>query len=93
MSTTTKKCQQQKNLKKILKKWDKVFKDRPTKTCGRQPLKNLIGYGVFKQTISLQIFKGCLPQNLLGPFLNTLSYLKLSPGHSESDFVCFKLTL
>ena len=83
MSTTTKKCQQQKNLKKILKKWDKVFKDRPTKTCGRQPLKNLIGYGVFKQTISLQIFKGCLPQKLLGPFLNTLSHLKLSPGHSE----------
>ena len=54
MSTTTK-------IKKKLKKWDKVFKDRPTKTCGRQPLKNLIGYGVFKQTISLQIFKGCLP--------------------------------
>ena len=29
------------------------------------------------QTISLQIFKGCLPQILLGPFLNTLSNLLL----------------
>ena len=83
-TTTTKNCQQQKNKKiKNKKKWDKVFKDRPSKTCGRQPLKNLMGYGVFKQTISLQIFKGCLPQKLLGPFLNTLSHLKLSPGHSE----------
>ena len=26
-----------------------------------------------KQTISLKIFKGCLAQILLGPFLNTLS--------------------
>ena len=23
------------------KKWDKVFKDGPSKICGRQPLKNL----------------------------------------------------
>ena len=30
-----------------------------------------------KQTISLQIFKGCLPQTLLGPFLNTLPYLRI----------------
>ena len=27
----------------------------------------------FSQTISLQIFKGCLPQILLGPFLSALS--------------------
>ena len=26
-----------------------------------------------QQTIPLQIFKGCLPQTLLGPFLSTLS--------------------
>ena len=31
-----------------------------------------------KQTISLQFFEGCLPQILLGPFLNTLSHM---PGH------------
>ena len=36
-------------------KWDKVFKSGPSEICGRQPLKNLKGYGL-KQTISLQIF-------------------------------------
>ena len=33
--------------------WDKVFKKGPNKVCGRQPLKNLKGYGLNKQTISL----------------------------------------
>ena len=27
--------------------WDKVFKSGPSKICGRQPLKNLKGYGLF----------------------------------------------
>ena len=40
--------------------WDKVFKSGPTKICGRQPLKLLKGYGLFKQTISLHI-----PSNFL----------------------------
>ena len=44
---------------------------------GRQPLKSLKGYGLFKQNISLQFFKGCPPQTLLGPLLNTLSQIKL----------------
>ena len=35
--------------------WDKVFKNRPSKICGRQPLKNIKGHGLLKQTISLQI--------------------------------------
>ena len=26
--------------------WDKLFKNGPSKICGRQPLKNLKGYGV-----------------------------------------------
>ena len=26
--------------------WDKVFKNGPSKICGRQPLKNLKGYGL-----------------------------------------------
>ena len=38
--------------------WVKVFKNGPSKICGRQPLK---------------VFKGYLPQILLGPFLNTLT--------------------
>ena len=37
-------------------KWNKVFKNRPSKICGRQPSKNLLGYGLLKQNISLQIF-------------------------------------
>ena len=36
--------------------WDKVLKNGPSKICGRQPLKNLKGYGLLKQTISLQFF-------------------------------------
>ena len=55
--------------------WDKVFQSGPSKICGRQPLKNLKGYGLLKWTISLQIFKGCLSPILLGPLLNTLSHM------------------
>ena len=40
----------------------KVFKNGASKVCGRQ-------------TISLQTFKGCFPQILLGPFLNTLTHI------------------
>ena len=45
---------------------------QPSKICERQPLKNLKWYGLPKQSISFQFFKGCLPQILLGPFLETL---------------------
>ena len=33
-----------------------------------------IGMVCLKQTIPLQIFKGCLPQILIDPFLNTLTH-------------------
>ena len=36
--------------------WDKVFKNGPSRICGRQPLKNFKRYGLRKETISLQIF-------------------------------------
>ena len=36
--------------------WEKVFKNGPSKICGRQPIKTLKGYGLLKQAISLQIF-------------------------------------
>ena len=52
--------------------WDKVFKNGPSKICGRQSLKNLKGYGLLK------FFKGCRPQILLGPFLNSLSHFFMS---------------
>ena len=29
--------------------WDEVFKNEPSKICGRQPLKNLKEYGLLKQ--------------------------------------------
>ena len=40
------------------------------KFCGRQPLKNMEGYG----RLPFRFFKGCLPQTFLGPFLNTFSF-------------------
>ena len=46
-------------------KWDKAFKSGLSKFCGRQHLKNL----------SASTFKGCLPQNVLSPLLNTLSQM------------------
>ena len=36
--------------------WVTVFKNGPSKICGRQPLKHFKWYGLPKQTISLQIF-------------------------------------
>ena len=49
--------------------WVKVFESRSSKICKRQPLINLADHYHFK------FFKGCLPQILLGPFLNTLTYI------------------
>ena len=37
-------------------KWVKVFKNGPSKICGRQPLENLKWYDLYRQTISLHIF-------------------------------------
>ena len=48
--------------------WVKVFKNGPSKICGRQPLKNL------GRSYHFKFFKGCLPQISLGPFLNTLTH-------------------
>ena len=41
-----------------------------SKICGRQLLKNC-----FNRSYHFNFFKGCLPQILLGPFINTLSHL------------------
>ena len=32
--------------------WDKAFKSGLSEFCGRQPLKNLKGYGLLKHTLS-----------------------------------------
>ena len=47
-------CDSRDRIKETLKSmlmmiWDKVFKSGPSKICGRQPLKNLKGYGLLKQ--------------------------------------------
>ena len=44
---------------------DKIFKNAPSKICGRQPLKNL---KCLKRPYHFKIFKGCLPQISFGPF-------------------------
>ena len=36
--------------------WDKVFKNGPSEICGRQPLKNLKGYGLLKADHNPSIF-------------------------------------
>ena len=53
-------------LESLMNLWGKVFKNGPSKIWGRQPL-----------PYHFKLFKGCLPQILLGPFLNTLSHLCL----------------
>ena len=53
--------------------WDKAFKNGSSKICGRQPLKNLKGMASLSK-----FFKGCLPQILFGPLLNTLTRMMLS---------------
>ena len=52
-----KKKQKKFNIVKRERKRDKVFKNEPSKIYGRQRLTHLKGYGLCKQTISLQIFK------------------------------------
>ena len=37
-------------------KWDQVFKNGPSKICGRQPLKNLKWYGLPKVDHTPSIF-------------------------------------
>ena len=52
--------------------WIKIFKNGPNKVCGRQPLKIWIDVICLGRLYHFKFFKGCLPQILLGPFLNTL---------------------
>ena len=55
--------------------WFKVFKNGPSKICGRQPLKknssNMFCLYNFK------LFKECLPQIFFGPFLNTFTHMSI----------------
>ena len=56
--------------------WNKVFKNGPSRICGRQQRQNLKGYGLLRTGYTpFRFFKGCLRQILLEPFLNTLSHI------------------
>ena len=55
----------------------KVFKNGPSKICGRQLFKNLKRYRGRPHGLPLyrfKFFKGCLLKILLGPSLNTLTH-------------------
>ena len=54
--------------------WEKAFKNGPTAICGRQPF----DMACLSRPHYFKFFKGCLPQILLGPFLNTFSHILLS---------------
>ena len=59
----------------------------PSKICGRQPLKNLKGFGLLQvDHTPLNFVKGCLPQMLLGPYLNTLSHMILTDSKQLSSY-------
>ena len=66
-----------------------VFKNGPSKICGRQPLKNLKGYGLLKQTISEVVYVTignpaiCLALYLTGVhFRDELQYVTVSKKSS-----------
>ena len=60
--------------------WDKVFKNGPSKICGGQPLKNLKGYGLLQQIISLQIFQRLSSTNFTWSILEYfVSYTTILP--------------
>ena len=59
--------------KNLHHRWNKVFKNGPTKIFGRQRLKNLKDMVCLSWPYPFKFCKGCLPQILLGPFLNTWS--------------------
>ena len=51
--------------------WGEVFTNGPSKICGRQSLKNLKEYG---GGFLKEFERGCLPQILLDPFLNSFAF-------------------
>ena len=56
----------------LMYKWDKL------KICGRQPLKIWSDKVCLGGPYHFKFFKDCLPEILLGPFLNTLSKIYVS---------------
>ena len=44
--------------------WDKVYKNGPSKICGRQPLKNLKEYGLSSKNFTWSILEYCVPSSM-----------------------------
>ena len=84
--------------------WDKVFKNGPSKICGRQPLKNLKRYGLLKADRStpypFEFFKGCLHKFylvhswILCTIYNGTYLFKVKNGNIKTMCdICSKLTI
>ena len=57
--------------------WVKVFKNGPSKICGRQPLKKIEVIIVCpSRPYYIKFFTGCLPLISLGPLLNILTHIR-----------------
>ena len=71
--------------------WDKVFKNRQSKICGRQLLKIWRNMVCLSRPYPFKLFKGCFPQILLGPLFHTLSHVVLAQSVAEcSRFLVFE---
>ena len=78
-------------LQNILRAITILSRNGQSKISGIQPLKNLKWYGLPSWTISLKIFKGCLPELLIGPVMNTLTHTFLKQSHILIDKRWFQI--
>ena len=63
-----------------------VSKNESSKTCGRQPLKNLRGYSLFRQAISFQVFQSLSSANFTQYIYEYIaSYKYVSKLHQYSE--------
>ena len=68
--------------------WDKVFKNVGNKIFGRQPLKNLKGYDLLTQSISLQIFERLSSKNFTWFILEHFVPCLFQAVPSSLNFCC-----
>ena len=66
--------------------WVKVFKNGPIKICGRRLSKIWSDMVYLSRRYHFKFFKGCLPQNFLGPFLNTLTHIPVDMPYGSREY-------
>ena len=71
--------------------WENALKNGLNKICERQPIKIWRGLFCLKQNIPLKFSKGCLPQFLLGQFLNTSSHIFLLWDNPNNSIGLYKI--